>query len=76
MNFNINKALVLGIANKHGTASGKGGIFRMQKRIETVAPLARNIEKEDLAKFTAHLFSGIASEFTGDTDTGSPVLAH
>ncbi len=66
MNLNTNTAPAMGIANKHSIACGIGGGSQMQRRIETPAPLAQNIEKEDVAKFAIYLLSDLASAVTGD----------
>lgn len=61
------------------SSSAIGGISQMQRRIEKTAPLARNIEQEDIAKTALFLLSDLASGVTGDivfVDAGSSIMAY
>jgi enoyl-[acyl-carrier protein] reductase I len=56
-----------------------GGISQLQRRIEKAAPLARNIELDDVAKATLFLLSDQASGITGETlyvDAGMNIMAY
>ena len=56
-----------------------GGVAQMQRRIEKTAPLARNIEQEDIAKTALYLLSDLASGVTGDVlfvDSGISIMAY
>ncbi|MCB5262335.1 MAG: enoyl-ACP reductase [Candidatus Cloacimonetes bacterium] len=56
-----------------------GGVAQMQRRIEKSAPLARNIEQEDIAKTALYLLSDLASGVTGDivfVDSGISIMAY
>jgi len=61
------------------SSSAIGGISQLQKKIEKTAPLARNIEQEDIAKTALYLLSDLASGVTGDivyVDAGSSIMAY
>nr|MDK2850997.1 enoyl-[acyl-carrier protein] reductase [Candidatus Cloacimonadota bacterium] len=61
------------------SSSAIGGMSQMQRRIEKTAPLARNIEQEDIAKTALYLLSDLASGVTGDiiyVDAGSSIMAY
>lgn len=56
-----------------------GGVAQMQRKIEKTAPLARNIEQEDIAKTALYLLSDLASGVTGEVifvDAGSSIMAY
>jgi enoyl-[acyl-carrier protein] reductase I len=56
-----------------------GGISQLQRRIEKAAPLARNIELDDVAKAALFLLSDQASGITGETlyvDAGMNIMAY
>jgi enoyl-[acyl-carrier protein] reductase I len=56
-----------------------GGVAQLQRRIEKSAPLARNIEQEDIAKTALYLLSDLASGVTGDVlfvDAGISIMAY
>lgn len=61
------------------SSSAIGGVSQAQRRIEKGAPLARNIEQEDIAKTALYLLSDLASGVTGDlifVDAGMSVMAY
>lgn len=61
------------------SSSAIGGISQLQKRIEKMAPLARNIEPDDVAKTAMYLLSDLASGVTGETiyvDAGMNIMAY
>ncbi|MDD3533203.1 MAG: enoyl-ACP reductase [Candidatus Cloacimonetes bacterium] len=61
------------------SSSAIGGVAQMQRRIEKSAPLARNIEQEDIAKTALYLLSDLASGVTGDivfVDSGISIMAY
>jgi enoyl-[acyl-carrier protein] reductase I len=61
------------------SSSAIGGISQLQKKIEKTAPLARNIEQEDIAKTALYLLSELSSGVTGDVvyvDAGSSIMAY
>ncbi|MDD4309383.1 MAG: enoyl-ACP reductase [Candidatus Cloacimonetes bacterium] len=61
------------------SSSAIGGIAQLQRRIEKTAPLARNIEPEDVAKTAMYLLSDLASGVTGETifvDAGINIMAY
>ena len=61
------------------SASAIGGISQLQKRIEKMAPLARNIEADDVAKSALYLLSDLSSGVTGETlyvDAGMNIMAY
>lgn len=61
------------------SSSAIGGIAQLQRRIEKTAPLARNIEPEDVAKSALYLLSDLASGVTGETlyvDAGINIMAY
>ena len=61
------------------SSSAIGGISQLQKRIEKTAPLARNIEQEDIAKTALYLLSDLSSGVTGEVlfvDAGISIMAY
>ncbi len=61
------------------SSSAIGGISQLQKRIEKMAPLARNIEADDVARSALYLLSDLASGVTGETlyvDAGMNIMAY
>jgi enoyl-[acyl-carrier protein] reductase I len=61
------------------SSSAIGGNSQLQKRIEKMAPLARNIEADDVAKSALYLLSDLSIGVTGETlyvDAGMNIMAY
>lgn len=61
------------------SAAAISGLSMMQRRIEKTAPLARNIEQQDVAKSALYLLSDLASGVTGEiiyVDAGMHIMAY
>ncbi|MDP2172226.1 MAG: enoyl-ACP reductase [Candidatus Cloacimonadaceae bacterium] len=55
------------------------GISQMQKRVEKISPLSRNITQEEVAKSALYLLSDLSSGVTGETlyvDAGINIMAY
>ena len=60
------------------SAMAVGGIERMLKKVETAAPLRRNIETDEVGKAAVYLLSDLSSGVTGEThhvDAGYSAIA-
>ena len=44
-----------------------GGVDRMMEKVETSAPLRRNIETDEVGKAAVYLLSDLSSAVTGET---------
>lgn len=61
------------------SSSAISGIGQMQKRIEKISPLSRNVTQEDVAKSALYLLSDLSSGVTGEVhyvDTGINIMAY